>query len=123
MACNEYCHYGPAPHKCFYQIQGAAIGQSVTLPESEFPESYEPDPDNEGLGIHHDCGWTITKGHPMTTPKDEAIISIGYNKMDDGTYRVTMHISGLTSEAMAEAGVNYLMKAHCDREIAAEEMQ
>lgn len=58
-----------------------------------------------------------------TLPRDAASISIGYNKMEDGTYRVTMHISGLTSAAMAEAGVNYLMEAHCDREISAEEVQ
>ena len=58
MACNDGCHYGPAPHVCFYKIPGATLGQSKVLPESEWPDSYEPDLDMPGLGIHHACGWS-----------------------------------------------------------------
>ncbi|AKQ59692.1 MULTISPECIES: hypothetical protein [Bordetella] len=58
MACNDGCHYGPAPHVCFYKIPGATLGQSKVLPESEWPDSYDPDPDMPGLGIHHACGWS-----------------------------------------------------------------
>lgn len=64
--CDEFCHYGPAPHVCFYKIPGASMGMSKTLPENEWPENFEPDADVPGLGIHHNCGWK----RPPPEPRD-----------------------------------------------------
>lgn len=47
------CHYGPAPHQCFYKI-GAQLGESGRLPRSEWPPNYVEDltPGSEGLGTY-----------------------------------------------------------------------
>lgn len=50
--------YGVAPHKCFYKIPGATLGQSELLPRSEWPENFTPDAENPQCGTWTcpDCG-------------------------------------------------------------------
>jgi hypothetical protein len=53
-----YPMYGVGPHTCFYKIPGAKIGQSVPLPKEEWPENYQEDPDDPGMGTYwcQHCG-------------------------------------------------------------------
>jgi hypothetical protein len=50
--CNDgdgrsiYPLYGVAPHTCFYKIPGATIGQSVELPETDWPANFVLDPES-----------------------------------------------------------------------------
>lgn len=62
--CVEECQYGVGPHVCFYKIPGASIGESQPLPEPEWPENFEPDPDCHGLGVWHACGWKRDRPTP-----------------------------------------------------------
>lgn len=38
-------YYGVAPHRCFWTIPGATVGESRELPESEWPENFRLDPE------------------------------------------------------------------------------
>lgn len=44
--------YGPAPHTCFWQIPGATLGESVPLPQEDWPPGFDPDPECPGLGTY-----------------------------------------------------------------------
>lgn len=44
--------YGPAPHTCFYKIDDAVIGQSVTLPRDQWLDNFQEDPDCPGCGTY-----------------------------------------------------------------------
>lgn len=48
---GAYPHYGVAPHKCFYKIPGAVIGESELLPEAQWPPYFTEDPQVPGLGV------------------------------------------------------------------------
>lgn len=55
MSCDTcrgglYPHYGVGPHKCFYKIDGAVMGESVQLPVDRFPNFVE-DEEAPGLGV------------------------------------------------------------------------
>lgn len=55
----------------------------------------------------------------MTTKTDEPIISLGYEKADDGTYIAHMTVSGLTSESMAKAAVEHMRRLFCGGSVEA----
>ena len=44
--------YGVGPHKCFWRIPGAVIGQSEPLPQDEWPSNYLEDESCPGMGIY-----------------------------------------------------------------------
>jgi hypothetical protein len=44
--------YGVGPHKCFWKIPQAVIGESIPLPREEWPENYAEDPDHPGMGTY-----------------------------------------------------------------------
>ena len=52
----------------------------------------------------------------MTTAQ-EPIISTVYDKQPDGTYRATMQVSGLATEAQAQAAIEHMWRLFCGEEI------
>lgn len=55
-------YYGVAPHVCGFKRGLPALGSSVQLPEDEWPENFEPDPDAPpgpngypGFGVYTNC--------------------------------------------------------------------
>jgi len=50
---GEACYpaYGVGPHKCYWKIPGAVLGQSQPLPKDEWPENYQEDSECPGMGI------------------------------------------------------------------------
>lgn len=62
MTCEDgsYPVYGVGPHKCYYKIPGAVIGQSVPAPKEEYPPNFIEDEECPGLGVWlcPDCGST-----------------------------------------------------------------
>lgn len=54
----------------------------------------------------------------MTTAQ-EPIITTVYDKQPDGTYRATMHVSGLATEALAQAAIEHMWHLFCGEEIGA----
>lgn len=47
----------------------------------------------------------------------EPIITTVYDKQPDGTYRATMHVSGLATEALAKAILEHMLQEFCGEEI------
>jgi len=45
-------NYGPAPHKCFYKIDGASVGESRPDLIETWPPNFTEDPDVPGLGVY-----------------------------------------------------------------------
>ncbi len=56
----------------------------------------------------------------MTTAP-EPIVTIVYDKQADGTYRATMHVSGLATEALAQAAIAHMWRLFCGEEIEAKQ--
>ena len=50
-----YPTYGMAPHMHDMNKTGSAIGSTVFLPRSEWPDNFDPDPDAEGCGTWTHC--------------------------------------------------------------------
>lgn len=50
-----YPTYGMAPHTHDMNKTGSAIGSTVFLPRSEWPDNFDPDPDAEGCGTWTHC--------------------------------------------------------------------
>lgn len=42
--------YGPAPHTCFFRLDGVTIGGSVPAPREEWPDNFVEGPEVPGLG-------------------------------------------------------------------------
>jgi len=71
-----YPQYGVGPHKCFYKIEGAVLGDSELLPKDLWPDNFIEDPDckecgvwfcptcKEGMTEHREL---ISKGIPTKT--------------------------------------------------------
>ena len=49
----------------------------------------------------------------------EPVISLVFNKMDDGTYAATMTLSGLPTEQVAPAALNHMQRLFCGQELEA----
>lgn len=70
-----YPHYGVGPHRCFYKIPGAIVGQSEPLQPGQWPENYREDPDVPGMGIWW-CG-ACGEGKPTSESKNlEALATL-----------------------------------------------
>lgn len=54
-----YPCYGVGPHRCFYKIPGAQVGQSEPLPREEWPANYIEDAECPGMGTY----WCPACGH------------------------------------------------------------
>lgn len=52
----------------------------------------------------------------MTTAP-EPIVTTFYDKQADGTYRATMHVSGLATEAQAQAAIEHMWRLFVGEEI------
>jgi hypothetical protein len=54
---SECCFptYGVAPHTHDMSKTGSVIGSTVILPESEWPDNFEPDKDVPGCGTYTHC--------------------------------------------------------------------
>lgn len=46
---GSYPVYGVGPHRCFYKIPGAIIGESEVI--DDLPDNYVEDKDCPGLGV------------------------------------------------------------------------
>lgn len=53
----------------------------------------------------------------MTTKTDDPIISLSYDRGDDGTYTARMTVSGLSSESMAKAAVEHMQRLFCGENV------
>lgn len=49
----------------------------------------------------------------MTTKTHEPVISLSYDKTDDGTYTARMIVSGLSNESIAKAAVEHMQRLFC----------
>ena len=47
----------------------------------------------------------------------EPVVSLVFNKMDDGTYTATMTLSGLPSEQVAQAALDHMQQLFCGQEM------
>lgn len=54
---GECCfpYYGVAPHTHDLSRTGSVIGSTAILPESEWPDNFEPDKDGSGCGVYTHC--------------------------------------------------------------------
>lgn len=46
----------------------------------------------------------------------EPVASLGYEQAEDGTYRATLTVSGLTSERQAQVAVAHMQRLFCGAE-------
>lgn len=59
----------------------------------------------------------LAQGGSMTTKTDEPIVSLSYERADDGTYTARMIVIGLTNEEMAKSAVEHMRRLFCGESV------
>ena len=59
----------------------------------------------------------------MTQTQPEPTITLGYDKAPDGTFKATLTVHSLATEALAQAAVRHLDRLFCGDEIQPKDLQ